>query len=355
MSFDFSHRWTYRDRTPEEIDPRLFALLRQIQDRGSLQSAASEVQLSYRHAWGLIKYWTEKFGRPLARFEKGRGANLTELGEKLLWADHYLSSHLATDLQPVMTDINMELTGLIGAGKNAGRIRIFASHGLAIAHLRSLLKQNGERNIEFQVRGSIESLRALSGNHCEIAGFHFPMGELARQLAPVYRKWLDGDEYQLVQVSTRQQGLMFQSSNSQQIKGLNSLTRRSIQFINRQKESGTRVIFDALLDMHGIKPAQINGYFDEEFTHVAVAAVVASGSVDAGFGIKAVANRFGLGFIPLVSENYVLAINRSLPSSYRKEIRSLLKSDQFRTTVRKLPGYDVSGSGKEVSLSDIFP
>ena len=101
--------------------------------------------------------------------------------------------------------------------------------------------------------------------------------------------------------------------NPRKINNLKSLTKRSVKFVNRQPESGTRTIFDELLKREGINKSSINGYHNVEFTHIAVAALVASGAADAGFGIKAAASKFGLHFIPIVSETYVLAIERNIP------------------------------------------
>jgi len=44
-------------------------------------------------------------------------------------------------------------------------------------------------------------------------------------------------------------------------------------------------------------PAAIDGYHTEEFTHLAVAATVAGGMADAGYGIRAAAAPYGLDFI----------------------------------------------------------
>ena len=70
-----------------------------------------------------------------------------------------------------------------------------------------------------------------------------------------------------------------------------------MRFINRQQGSGTRAYFDYLLAGQRLRPAQIAGYQDEEFTHAAVAATVASGMADAGFGIEAAARQQELDFV----------------------------------------------------------
>lgn len=52
-------------------------------------------------------------------------------------------------------------------------------------------------------------------------------------------------------------------------------------------DSGTRLLFDQLLALHGIDQMRINGTQQIEFTHAAVAAYVASGMADVSFGVEA--------------------------------------------------------------------
>jgi len=79
-----------------------------------------------------------------------------------------------------------------------------------------------------------------------------------------------------------------------------------VRFINRQRGSGTRFLLDCLLEKEAIDPERINGYEQGEYTHAAVAAYVASGMADAGFGVETPARRFKLDFIPLQTERYFL-------------------------------------------------
>ena len=82
---------------------------------------------------------------------------------------------------------------------------------------------------------------------------------------------------------------MLKPSLIDHVTSLQGLTRRSVKFINRQKGSGTRAIFDELIKMEGINKKNINGYNTEEFTHTAVAALINGGAADIGFGLKAAA------------------------------------------------------------------
>ncbi|HKK15222.1 MAG TPA: substrate-binding domain-containing protein [Gammaproteobacteria bacterium] len=353
MAFEFDIRWKFRDQGLEEIDPRIFDLLAAIRDKGSLRKAAEDTGLSYRHAWGLIRYWSERITRPIVLLEKGRGASLTRIGEKLLWAEQLLLSRLLPELRDISDQLNQEFSDLIAVDRRQS-LRINASHDLAIAHLQELLLKSRAFDTDFHFRGSLESLRELANGRCDIAGFHFPKGGVGTRLAPLYRQWLDTGRHRLVHVSSRQQGLVLQKKNRRKIYGLQSLTRRSVRFINRQVDSGTRTIFDELIRQAGIRTTDIRGYADEEFTHVAVAALVASGSVDAGFGIKAAASRFGLHFIPLVEENYLLAMHRNLPGKTVTALEKILKSRTFKNHVRQLPGYDIEKIGNEINVDEIF-
>lgn len=354
MKIQLAIRWCYQGRNNEEIDPELFTLLRLIHEQGSLRSAAESAGLSYRHAWGLIRHWTSCISRPIVQMERGRGARLTDVGEKLLWAEQMINNRLAPGLDEITRELNIELGQLVSKKTPSKKIRIEASHGLAIAQFQALCSESEFIDLDFHFRGSLESLRELSSSRCDIAGFHFPHGKIAARLAPYYLQWLNPDKHMLVHVATREQGLIIPKNNPHKITGLDSLTRRSVRFVNRQPESGTRAIFDELLKQDNINISKINGYKDEEFTHLAVAAMVASGDVNTGFGIKAAAGRFNLDFIPIIRETYVLAIYRTLPGKVINEVRKLLGSRIFKNKANELPGYNSQNAGKEISFNDLF-
>jgi molybdate transport repressor ModE-like protein len=354
MNFRLDIRWKYLGSDAEEIDPVFFALLKAIRTTGSLRSAAENTNISYRHAWGLIKRWSNRISKPVVTLEKGRGAKLTAIGEKLLWSEQLIISRLSPELQNLSKELNRELNALLDVKSKPEKIRINASHGLAVALLQSLCAESAVFDMDFHFRGSLESLRELANSRCDIAGFHFPAGEISANLAPLYLQWLSEEKHLLLHVSTRQQGLMTTRKNPRKINNLKSLTKRSVRFVNRQPESGTRTIFDELLKREGIKKSSINGYHNEEFTHIAVAALVTSGAADAGFGIKAAASKFGLHFIPIVSETYVLAIDRNIPDKVIEEVKIILKSRKFRNQVNTLPGYDIKQAGEEITFEDLF-
>jgi putative molybdopterin biosynthesis protein len=135
--------------------------------------------------------------------------------------------------------------------------------------------------------------------------------------------------------------------NPKGINGLSDLLRNKIRFVNRQREAGTRVLLDYQLQEQGISPSQINGYDHVEFTHMTVAAAVASGMADAGLGILAAAKALNLDFVPLWKERYDLVIPKSYYNSpLVQPFLDILHQTSFRNDVESLGGYDVSMMGQ---------
>lgn len=66
-----------------------FELLKGIQEKGSLTAGAQNLNMSYRHAWGLIKHIEENLGQAVLLTYKGGkqgggGAELTTVGKSLI-------------------------------------------------------------------------------------------------------------------------------------------------------------------------------------------------------------------------------------------------------------------------------
>lgn len=354
MNIELELKWRIGESDSGRIEPLLFELLRGIQDGGSLRAAVTAAGVSYRHGWGLLERWECLFGQPLATLSRGRGAELTDLGQKLLWADNRIRAKLGPELESLASEIRSELDALLAA-EEPPALRIFASHGLALSILKQLAGEQRELKLDLQFRGSLEGLRLLKAKRCEIAGFHMATGEIGEQLKPRFRAWLQPQQQILIHVVTRVQGLMLAKGNPKGIHAIDDLMRDDISIINRQPASGTRLLFDQLLANATIAPERVKGYETEEFTHLAVAALIASGSADAGFGIAAAAGEMNLDFLPLVEENYYFCLPQSLlKTGAVKALLTLLKSTPFRDRVNKLSGYDAGHAGEQVNIESIL-
>ncbi len=329
------------------LDPLLFRLLQSIHDSGSLAQAARAIGLSYRHLWSQMGKWEAVLGQPLARLERGRGAKLTAFGEKLLTSERRARERLAPALAEAASQFERDLGS---AGEIDQRhLAIHASHDLALAQLRDSLDGNPGLKLDLQFHASAECLAALSRGRCDLAGFHVTEQESAPELARLLKPGV----HMLIGVAIREQGLIVGRGNPKRIQGLRDLARRGVRFVNRQQGSGTRLAFDRLLELAQIEPQRLQGYRSEEFTHLAVAATVASGMADAGFGIHAAAAQYGLGFIPIVSERYLLACrSERAESAAMREFLALLRGPGFREIIAGLPGYDDAITGKVMAVGD---
>jgi len=353
MKLDFDIRWLASD-FDQEIDKRLIQLLTQINSTGSLQEAAKDVGISYRTAWEIIRYWNEAFYTPLCIMERGRGTSLTPLGQKLVRTKLAIETNYAEALHATAEILNREIDELIGQNNKKEKLTAYTSDDLAINFLQELCEEKRNLDIEFNARGSLDALKQLQTSQYNIAGFHFPDGAVAKQLASEYAPLLDDKKHLFIHLATRQQGLIFKPSLQGHIKNIEGITRRSIKFINRQRGSGTRAIFDQLIKLKGINKNDINGYRKEEFTHTAVAAMISSGHADVGFGLKAAATQFKLSFLPLISETYVIAINKSLAEEIKRTIRTILKDASLKNKINKLPGYNAALTGKVIHANKLL-
>ncbi|MGH8615186.1 MAG: substrate-binding domain-containing protein [Gammaproteobacteria bacterium] len=350
MEIRFDLHWCLGLAQAEPVEPELFRLLQAIQERGTLRVAAKDRGVSYRYAWGLMQKWERSLGQPLACMERGRGTTLTPLGKKLLWGHRRIIAHLGPELDSIASQLASELRAAMKV-ESAPPVRVFASHGLAIPLLRDLLRVKRGLEIELQFRGSLDCLRLLSQSKCDLAGFHLPEGSLGARLAPHFQRWLDPENEVLIHAVRRRQGLIIAKDNPKGIRSVADLVTQTVRFVNRQPGSGTRLIFDLLLEDANVVPERIQGYNVEEFTHMAVAAMVASGGADAGFGIEAAARHFGLYFIPVTWENYWFAVRRGKLASFAvSEIVSTLRSTEFKEQAGALPGYDTARAGVIVPL-----
>lgn len=228
---------------------------------------------------------------------------------------------------------------------------IFAigSHDLTLDVLAQALASLKRRLVSANV-GSLGGLVALRRGEAHLAGSHLLDPQTGEFNLPYIRQYLPETPVTLVEWVGRIQGLLVKKGNPLQIHGLEDLTRPEVRFVNRQRGAGTRVLLDYHLERLGIDPAQVQGYDQEEYTHLAVAAAVASGRADCGLGVMAAAQALDLDFIPLFSERYQLVIPTVYyESELLRPLRDLMQDETFRRSVQGLPGYTVENMGQIVA------
>ena len=341
--------WGLEGDPPEALDARLLPLLRSIDTVGSLAAAVAARGLSYRAAWGLLRAYQEKLGAPLVTLEQGRGACLAPLGAQLLEYDRSARERLSRPLQ----GLALELTAPAPRAA-APRLRIAASHDLALAALRDSLHTGSYLGLDLSFAGSLDALGQFVAGRVDAAGFHVPLGTGQQQRYVRYLQLLRPGSDRLIGFVDREQGLIVPRGNPGRLKSFRDVAARQLRFVNRQPDSGTRLLIDGLLADARIDPAGIVGYENEEFTHVAVAATVASAGADVGFGLRAAAARYSLGFVPLARERYWLVVRAAAIRSLKiKRLIAALQSPEFARIVKRLPGYESVAAGAAVGVEGI--
>lgn len=227
----------------------------------------------------------------------------------------------------------------------ARTILCVGSHDLILDLLAQFLAEYDRRFVSSNA-GSQGGLLALRRGYAHLAGSHLFDPATGDYNIPYIRQYLPGVPVRVTALARRQQGLILRRGNPKGIHALADLARPDITFVNRQRGAGTRVLLDYHLGSLHIAPESIQGYNDEQYTHLGVAAAVASGRADCGLGIAAAAQALELDFIPLFQERYDLVVPREhAGSELLAPLFRVMGRQDFRDAVMDLKGYDVSVMG----------
>jgi molybdate transport repressor ModE-like protein len=332
--------------------PRLVELLVHVDEAGTLREACRRSNLSYRYAWGVLREGQRAFGVPLVVARRGRGAVLSPLGEKLVWAERRIAARLTPVLDSLASEVESEIERALTHAH--GILRLHASHGFAVEALRRRFHDQ-QIPLDLKYCTSVEAVSALAHGGCDMAGFHVPVGAFEKPVLAHYLRDLKQANARLILLATRRAGLMTARGNPRQVRGVQDLSRQDLRFVNRQPGAGTRLLIDLILRQAKLDPRRIHGYDTHEFTHAAVAAYIASGMADVGFGVETPAQRFGLDFLPLISERYFFACRADdLGAPAMRPVLEELRSAEFRAVINALPGYDAMASGQVTSVAEAF-
>src|SRR5215475_2242106 len=345
--------WRFHREGSPQTTVVLLGILNEIRKTGKISSAATDAHLSYRHVWSLIDQWSEFFGVPLVETQRGKGSKLTPFGEKLVWAGERMQARLGPQLENLAQELTTEIKPFLEQRPSV--IRVHASHGFAVAKLREFLDREPGIGVDLRYVSNQHSLVSLAQGACDLSGLHLARGELRAQGIKAAREWLDPREDRVISFVTREMGLMVARGNPLGIKTIEDLAGPKVRFVNRDHDSGTRLLFDQLLALHRIDEARINGAQQIEFTHAAVATYVPSGMADASFGVEAAARQFGLDFIRLLTEDYFFVCKRAfLETEPMQRVLEIMNSSEFRKAVGALPGYVATSPGAVSTVKEFL-
>lgn len=199
--------------------------------------------------------------------------------------------------------------------------------------------------------GSYNGLYALYQGTVHMATAHLWDGDSNIYNIPYVRRMLPGIPAVIIHLARRQQGFYVAKGNPKGIRGWEDLSRDDITIINREKGSGTRVLLDEHLRKLSISSSDVNGYHNENTSHIAIASAIARGGVDMGIGNEKTSLQVkGIDFIPLQLERYELVIRKEdfKKPAYQATLE-ILRSQEFKKELEGIGGYDLTEIGKVVA------
>lgn len=281
----------------------VISLLIAIRQNQNLRSAAQVATVSYRKAWDELTRYEALLGAPLVIKQRGKGTRLGEMGQVLL----DLASASDGEFASKLADSADQATQLIQSQLYKDEsLKIVASDSTKLSALRQL-----KLPLELSVDGCEAALEAYAARQCDMAGFHLIAGQTGLKQIQQYQHYLDAKQDTFLLLEQRQQGLI--SHPQSPVDSLQQLVEQQLVFVNRQKGAGTRFLFESILQAQGISAEQIQGYYHEEHTHLAVASLVNSRQADVCLGVKSVADKLHLKFQPLAQEYYFIVFRLDAP------------------------------------------
>jgi putative molybdopterin biosynthesis protein len=226
------------------------------------------------------------------------------------------------------------------------------SHDLVMDLLGNKIRQHSDNLFLSSAHvGSLGGIMAMKKQECHIAPIHLLDSETGKYNEAFVRRYINDIPVAIIKFIRRNQGLMVQKGNPHNIRGVEDLAAKGLQYINRQRGAGTRVLLDYCLQKLEINPEGILGYEREMTTHLSVAAAISSGTADCGMGISSAAKAMGLDFVPVGWEDYDLLISQEMLADDKiQKLLTVIRSQSFIDAVEALGGYDTKGIGEIILL-----
>jgi molybdate-binding protein/DNA-binding XRE family transcriptional regulator len=198
-------------------------------------------------------------------------------------------------------------------------------------------------------RNSSQALELLKERYIHVAGTHLRDEASGESNLPDIARMFPRNSVAVVSFAVWEEGIVTARGNPKAIRGVEDFARPDVTMVNREAGAGSRKLLDARLKRLQIASSSISGYQVEAPGHLPAAWRVQTGEADCCIATRAAARLFGLGFVPLVSERYDLAIRRQhldLPGI--RALLDVLSRSQFRRELDSLGGYDARTAGQRM-------
>ncbi len=230
------------------------------------------------------------------------------------------------------------------------KIVSIGSHDILLDIIKDLMiKENSLINLSSSNIGSMGGILALKNKECLMAPIHIFDRVTKNYNIAIVKKIFKNEEMVLIKGVKRLQGLIVQKGNPKNINSIKDII--NYKYCNRQKSSGTYLLFESLLKDNDIRKESISGFDFYVPTHFDVAVNVKENIVDCGLGIYSVAKVLELDFIKVAEEEYdFLIYKKDLNKEHIQQFISILKLDDLRAQLEDVGGYDCIDIGKVIVI-----
>ncbi|WP_208349297.1 helix-turn-helix transcriptional regulator [Pseudaestuariivita rosea] len=191
--------------------------------------------------------------------------------------------------------------------------------------------------------GSHDGLDRLAGQQAIACGLHIhePDGWNSQTVAGQ----VPDSPVVLIEFARRQRGILTAPDNPHGITTLPQI--KGHRLAQRQDSAASQRLLQHLAADQGLDLSSLDQMATPARTEQDIAAAIAEGRADVGFGIAAVAAQFKLDFIPVVDERFDILIWRS--AYFDQPFQMFMKflgSPDFKNRAAEMGGYDISGLGR---------
>jgi putative molybdopterin biosynthesis protein len=194
--------------------------------------------------------------------------------------------------------------------------------------------------------GSLDGLEAVARGEALVAAIHLLDPETGAFNGPAAREALAGRGVVGITWAWREQGLVVAPGNPRGLASVADLVRPGVRFAGRQPRAGSHVLLTHLLAEAGVRLERPAFLAEPALSEDEVAAAVAEGRAEAGFGIRAEAAARGLDFVPLVRERFDLVMERR--HYFGRAVQALVafaRTAPFVSRAARMGGYDLGDTG----------
>lgn len=193
--------------------------------------------------------------------------------------------------------------------------------------------------------GSLDGLAALAARQAIAAAVHVPDPDSGGFNEAAARAELPGEPLVGLIWAWREQGLILPPGNPRGLASVQDLAR-GVTVAGRQSRAGSHLLLIHLLNEAGLRLDTLRFLPAPAASEDEVAAAVADGRADVGFGIRAEAALRGLAFVPLVRERFdLVARPRDWFEPPLQALLAFARAEAFRQRAARLGGYDVAQTG----------